>query len=484
MKFGWKKFLPVLWLAGNLSTVSAQTAAPVISLTQAVQMSLAAGYDQQVNQATWDAARASHAQDLAKGNVAVTGTGSYSLARTTYDPASVGTSNYNDGLPQTVQAGATAGFQNTTVAVSGSMMFENLANSKIGQTASLGLTLSQIVWDGYLGGLPSATLAKSDLTWQNSTLTASLTKLNNIYNLKQAYYTMLSAQEGMEVLQNTLKKQQLTLQNLQAKFDAQLASAIDLKTAKVNARSAEIDVKNGINTLRAARVRLALLLGKPSDYEFTVAAEADPPISAASVDEAVKVGLTQRVELRQLDLSQKNSKIDTDVAQTLGQPTVTVTAGFTRNVVNQDQENLLSAGKLNQGYTQDALNLGVKVSLPVWDSGYSAAKTEQNRQLAGLYGLQLEQKRRSVAADIVDAYNTYLIRKDKMDLAVQNVEVLGGQYEVTKAQQEAGTAKITDVLTAEVNFETAQYALVQARINLQLAALALDYALGNEETLR
>lgn len=476
-----KKALAAWGLVMGLGCLGAQEAPPVISLSQAVDLSLSGGFDQKINQATLAGARASHAQDLAKGSFTLAGTGSYGLTKTVYDPATVSSTNYNDGLPQTLSAGVTLGYQNTSLAVSGSSMAENLAGGNLGQVQTLGLTLGQVVWDGYLGGLPSATLAKSELTWQNSSLTSSLTKLTNVYNLKQSYYTMLSAQEGLDVLQNTLKKQQTTLQTIQAKYDLKQASNIDLKTAQVNVKSAEIDLRNGENTLRAARVRLAILLGKPSDFMFKVASEQDPAVKISSVDEAVKKGLDQRVELQQLSLSQKSSKIDEGVSQTLWQPTVSVSAGYTRTMTNSNQANLTSSGKLNTSYNVDAMNLGVKVALPIWDSGYASAKIDQTRQAEGLYALQRDQKTQAISADIVDAYNSYLIKKDKLDLAIQNADVLGGQYEIVKAQQEAGTAKIQDVLTAEVNFETAQYNVVQARINLQLAALALQYALGSEE---
>ena len=103
--------------------------------------------------------------------------------------------------------------------------------------------------------------------------------------MKQSYITMLAAQRDLDIKKQVLEKQTNLLKQIEAVYALKQASAVDLKTAQINARSAEIDVTTADKTLRLANERLAVILGRPASDRFSVADIPDPSLPAASIDE-------------------------------------------------------------------------------------------------------------------------------------------------------------------------------------------------------
>ena len=68
-------------------------------------------------------------------------------------------------------------------------------------------------------------------------------KLTLAYQIKQAYYTMLSAQRNIAVYAQNFQFQQSALAQEQALYDLKQAVDVDLQTAQINLKSAEVDLK-------------------------------------------------------------------------------------------------------------------------------------------------------------------------------------------------------------------------------------------------
>jgi outer membrane protein TolC len=209
------------------------------------------------------------------------------------------------------------------------------------------------------------------------------------------------------------------------------------------------------------------MLGRQSSARFVVADIPDPSYPAASVDEAIRIGLSKRVELTQFAISARSSRIDAALARAQSQPVVSLTggAGF-------------AASWAGQPVTAEALSLGAKVALPVVDSGTAELQAQTSEGQAALYDLQAQQMKRTIASDIRDFWETGLLNKEGIDLARQKAELAEAQFELVKAQNQYGAATTQDVLTASVTAATAEVNYATAR-NLYLQTeLSLETAMG------
>lgn len=465
-----------------------QAALPVVSLDKILEEAAASGADLRLVDQTLGAARLQRSLDLAKQGLNVSASGGYTLADAV-GPSGTGTTGLASqaslsakaeaaatgssalsgtlGAAQAAQGALALSTPLTKISVSASQSLPSVDSTSYYASTIVGVTASQTIWDGYLGGQYLATLEKSGLTLQGKELQAVQSKSQAVSKVKQAYIAMLAAQRDLAIKKQVLDKQTKLLDQLKAVFALKQASAIDLKTAQINARSAEIDVALSDKTLRLANERLAVMIGRQAGDRFVVADVPDPKLPAASIDEAIKIGLEKRTDLAQYGVSARSSRIDAVLARAAAQPGVSLLGGAG-----------LALGWNLAPSQEAALSVGAKLTLPLVDSGAADLQARTSEAQARLYDIQAEQLRGTLSSDIRDYYESAQLSFEKIDLARQSADLAEAQLELEEAQNKYGTATTQDMLTASVTAATAEVAYGTARNAYLLAELSLETAMG------
>ncbi|HTH13182.1 MAG TPA: TolC family protein, partial [Spirochaetia bacterium] len=336
--------------------------------------------------------------------------------------------------------------------------------SRSAATGSVKVT--QTLWNGYWGGPTQAAADKASLAFQIAQLNAQTAQNKTVLTVKQAYFTLLSAQENLNLLTTTLASRKTTLQFTQSKFALQQATQIDLLTAQVNERSAELDLADGQNALNTARKRLANLMGLPTDAALAATAEPDPALPVTTLDDAVALGLKNRTELLVANLNAQSSLVDLNLAAGASTPSVSV-SGQVSDTLDLSASRSVVVGLV-----------GLTLGAPLWDGGAAGASTAQAQKTRDSYLTQVHQLGRSIPVDIEEGWNAYQQAAKRYELAGINAQNFELQLTVTKAQLDAGIKTLADEFTAEINASTAEFGLLKAKITAQLAALQLQSLLG------
>jgi outer membrane protein TolC len=368
-------------------------------------------------------------------------------------------------IPQTIAGSLSLSGPSTTLSLVGDQLLASVPPSNYSESV-IGLNLAQTIWDGYPGGTAKANVQQASLGLQNAEFSADANKLTLLYQIKQAYYSMLSAQRNLAVFSQNLELQKSALEQEQTLYDLQQAEDVDLQTAKINVKSAEIELRSGQQAEVSARKALANIVGLPAGVGFTVAETAEPQVPAQSMDEAIATALDKRVELKQLDLSRRIAAIQLGLIKAQTSPTVALTGGgylFMDDIA---------------GTNANAISLGVKLGMPILDSGSAAYQEEANRYQSGVLDSQEDQVRRSITLDVENAYESVQLQTDRLGLSKLAAENSLGQYNLKKIQRQYGTATNQDVLAAAVNMVNANNAYATARNALELAILQLQNAMG------
>jgi outer membrane protein TolC len=390
-------------------------------------------------------------------------TGSSGIASGT---ASVGSSTADGILVQNPTASVTAGVPWATVTGAWSTGVQTWPDGTSRQTHTVSAKTAIAAWSGYLGGSTQAAADKAGLTYQAAQLTAQVSRNKTVLAVKQAFYTMLSAQENLTLLTTTLESRKTTLKFVETKMTLRQALETDLLTAQVNERSAELDLVDGQNALTAARARLANLMGLATDAAFTTDPEADPEPPAANLEDAVATGLRTRSELQIADLNARSAQVDRNLALGSATPTVSLTAGVT-GLVDPAANRSVVVGQV-----------GVTVGTPLWDAGQSGGSMAQAEKVQAGYLTQIHQLTRSIPVDIREGWNAWTQAQQRYDLAQLNAKNYDQQLRIVRAQVDAGSKTLADQFTAEVNASTAAFGLLKAKITAQLAVLQLQNLLG------
>jgi outer membrane protein TolC len=469
---------------------ASEAGARIVTLPEAIATLLAGNEDVKVLEGNLEAARAQHALNTSKNQPTLSGSGAYTITDGFGDQSlAKGSGASGLGIGQSLQAGLNYA-QGTASQNSGTRLGLTVSQTipvspqtgqtgsptNVAPTTSAAFTLSQVVWDGYLGGQSKALVDKSLLALQKSELAAKQARSAAQAKVKQAYVTTLVAQRTLALRLGILDKQKALLKQIEATYALKQASSIDLSTARINARSAELDVETSRHDFALARQRLANILGMPADSDFRVAEIDTPPLPAASLEEATASGLAARVDVAQLDLTRRSSIIDAALARGSGQPTLTATGG-----VSAAYSWSVSAGggaKSLTDATGEAVNLGLRLGLPILDAGAAKAQEKAAQAAITVVSTQAAQLADSVAADIRDAWWNVGILTEKIDLAKQSVDLAEAQLALVKQQLEFGTATNQDLLSAAVIAANAEAGWLKSKSDQLLAVLALETAMG------
>ena len=466
--------LVTLWSQNGIASPS-QTGLNVLTLEQCLSAALSKSDSIAILQKNLNISRAQYKQTVAANSVSLNGSlgggATGGIGNTTLlsaEAGTVGTSvDYTTDIPLNYSGSLSLSGPSTSLSLAGGASFSP-AESMQFSDSSVSLSLSQTVWDGYPGGIAKGNVMKGLLTLQSAELSADSSKLSLIYQVKQAYYSMLSAQRNLVVYTQNLDLQKSALVQEQALYNLHEAMDVDLQTAQINVKSAEVDLKSGRLSLATARKTLANLVGLDSNEEFVAAEAAEPQVSAQSLREAVAIGLDKRVELKQLSVSRRAAEISLGLIKAQTSPTLSLTG----------TSYWLNDTLLGPNPNAMTIGLGGKVSLPILDSGSAAYQEESNRYQTGVYDLQDDQYRRSISLAIENDYESIQLQTEKLELARLTAENSKGQYDLKNMQRHYGTATNQDVLTAAVNMANANTSLATARNNLELDILQLQNDMG------
>jgi outer membrane protein len=486
--------------------VWAEDSLPVLTMDQVVEQALATGWDKRILTATLDMNRSQQALAEAKNSFNLSGklgyTATAGLLGTYTDKdtmlgvltpeilyptmskdtaAALGDSTIP--LPQTITGSLTAavpgsgGTPFTSIGLNASQKLQtNSYTGKAGidtitNATTIGVSLSQTVWDGMPGGQPKAAIDRSRLVLQGQELGTKSNQLALVLKIRQAFLTMLVAQKNLDVLANIAARQNSLLTLAQAKFDLQQAIKVDLLSARISARNAELDQQNGQNSFVSAREALSVLMGRDAKQEYRISEPPTRNLPADNLAAALAMARSQRSDLQQLDLNAAASKIDQSLGLAATSPSVVITGGVNLAL------NWTTAGVKSQTQT-GTFYAGLSLGVPILDAGQAAAQVAIATNQVAIYQQQNDQLARTVAMQVETAWHNCQVLAGRAETARQAVEMLALQYQLVQSQESSGTATIKDDLAAAANLASAELALLQAEFNLQLAILNLENSMG------
>ena len=440
-------------------------AAGAVTLTECVDQALANGPAIRISRTNVALALAQYVQAASANAFGVTGN---AAATHSAAPSRLPVAGQPLSAQDTAQAGVSLTAPlSTSIGVSAAHTY---LESTYDQITQFSFSLNATLWDGYPGGIARASVQKSGLTLQATQGTEAANQKNVVYQVRQAYYTMLSQQRQQALYQETLAQRREELKRIQSLFDANSANRIDLKQAQVNQAQAELDLRLAQGMIEVNREKLSALIGWPLDKEYSVAEVDALPAPDLDIASAVKIALSQRTDYRQILLNQASADIDLALKKGLATPTVTASSGLTyaQDWLAKSDPNTLPL----------SWSAGLKVAAPIYDAGAVDAQVRQAALQKESVAIQQGQLAASIAADVKNAIYSLRDLRGRAELAQASQDLAQSQYDLTLLQLATGASSNLDLLTSSVALTTAKVNAAKAHSDAQLGALALQNAMG------
>jgi TolC family type I secretion outer membrane protein len=306
----------------------------------------------------------------------------------------------------------------------------------------------------------SATRKEAERTWQE-----------RAYAVKEAYFNLLRAREDQSVAAETVALYEAQLRQAEAFYRAGSSSKIDVTTAEVNLSQARLDLAKARSSASTAVAVLENEIGtRLPDRQAALETPREAPLPVPGLEEAQSEALAARPDVLaggERVLSAREALAAT--AKGLS-PSLYASGGY-------------GFSDSSSGW-EDEWTAGVSLSIPLYDGGATAARTEAARAELEISRSDLEKLSNTVRLEV----STALLDLETASAQVKTAETALRQAEenlrLAQGRYRVGVGTSLEVTDASEKYSTARKTLVQARYDLQVAGAALVKALGRPVEIR
>ena len=330
-----------------------------------------------------------------------------------------------------------------------------------GRTAS-DVSVRQLLSDG---GKTRSAIAGASYDLSAERKDAIRTWQERAYAVKESFFSLLRSREDAAVAVETVSLYETQLEQARAFYKAGSSAKIDVTAAEVNLSQARLELAKARSAASVSLAALENAVGtRLPDRNAALEVPPDDSMAIPSLEGAIGEALSNRPDLL------------------AGEDRI-LSAGETLKATAKGLNPSLSLGggwgfsDSSSGWS-DEWTASLSLSVPLYDGGATAARTEASRADLEITRASQEEQRNSVRLEV----ETALLDLETAQEQVRNAETALGQAEenlgLAQGRYRVGVGTSLEVTDAAEKYSSARKALVQARYDRQVAAAALVKALG------
>lgn len=320
----------------------------------------------------------------------------------------------------------------------------------------------------YDGGVTRTLVRQARAGVESSSAGLAAVRNDLAFQVATNYLLQLRSQRILELRQAQEALALAQLRQVEARIRADKAAAADRALPLSEWRNRQVDRIQAENDLRVAanalRNSMGLPVGPPLQLvELRESVEPLPPLPTLR-----EIALRERPEVIEATARLAVAEAGVTLARIQRRPRLDTVFGF----------DMAPANRLRRSQW----SVGAAISMPLWDAGLTHAREQEARTAVESAAASLEQTRKDVAAEVEEAYLNLVNARERLEAARLAVEAAQVNLEATTQRYEQGVAGIdvVDLVTAQVQFATANNNAIQALYDVHFAQAQLNRALGRE----
>ena len=293
------------------------------------------------------------------------------------------------------------------------------------------------------------------------------------FAVRRAYLTVMEAERLQEVAKETTEERQLTLNQSQAYFRAQLRSKLDVALAEANFAEAQGNLVQAQSSVHTAFAALAAAMGVDALENRYRLQEPEPEFPEfAPLDQLVQNGLTSRPEAKALDLKIRAFDEDVGLAKSNRLPEI---RGF-----GAAGEGRFEGTSVKPEQRHGVGALGIIV--PLFTGG--RLKGEREEAEANLKGAIADRTalHQQIRLQVTQVYYQSLNFKERICAAADQEHAAQDALRLAQARFKMNLASFLEVTTAEVADTRAEAAEAQTIYDFERALAELELASAQQLT--
>ena len=334
-------------------------------------------------------------------------------------------------------------------------------------THYFGLRLSQNIFDGgkWWNRVERAdkAIAVSQLSFKAEQERVALTTIN-------AFYELLEAQKGVEVLRQSLEASMDQLHLAKERHKLGAASKVDVAVARVNAGEDRINIEHQRRVIDINVANLNKVMGRSPLEPLVIREPADDKTLAGSpegreVPEA-------HVWLRMFSAAQEVTDLDVSIAKGDRWPEVSGMIAYSR----QDPEFYKVYSRFDQIYR---LTFLLNISFPIFDGFLTSSNIEQAEVATERIKLEKFKARQDLEVGLSTALTDFLRLQAVSKIEADNILAAEQRLELAKESYEVGQGTALELREAQLALNRAKITAVQTQYALRIAYAVYHQARGD-----
>ncbi|MGH8139617.1 MAG: TolC family outer membrane protein [Steroidobacteraceae bacterium] len=300
-----------------------------------------------------------------------------------------------------------------------------------------------------------------------------------ILRVAQAYFSVLSAQDGLEANQASLEAIQRQLDQADKRFEVGLIAITDVQEAKAARDTAAAAVIAAKRTLATAGDQLSEITGQK--YDRLSKPGDDMPLNSpqpADEDKWVQASLDQNVTLLSSRLASDIARDNVRIAFGGHLPSIDLIASKS-HTTNDTNESIEGSNPFALDSATHDRQFTLQLTVPLFSGGFTQSRVRQTQYLWIAAKEQVVQTSRATERQARDAYLGVISGIARVKALRQALESSETALKATEAGYEVGTRTAVDVLNARRTLVQAQTDYAGSRYDYIVSVIQLRLAAGN-----
>lgn len=294
-----------------------------------------------------------------------------------------------------------------------------------------------------------------------------------LLDVDQAYWQIISIANKKKLAESYSLLLHQIEKDVESAVSAGVSTQSDVLQVKVKANEADMLLTKATNGLTLSKMLLCQRIGLPLDAPIVLADENLEviPVPATPAFKSLEDIYAARPETRSLTLATRIYDKKAKVARAEYLPTVAAVAAYTvnnPNIYNGFQNNWQGGN----------LSAGVLVKIPIFHAGEGYFKYQKAKAEKTLYQQQLTDAQELIELQVTQQRKLFDEAGEKLKMATSNVDAAEENLRSATLGFEAGVIPTNTVLAAHTAWLSAHSELIDAGIQLQMAASSLRKAEG------
>jgi outer membrane protein TolC len=405
--------------------------------------------------------------------------------------------NYSVGFSQLLPTGTSLAVDATMNRVSSS---SNLNTFNPSYTGQLTYTVGQhLLRDrGRLANTRQIMIGQNNEKISETEFELQLTNL--LVQAQKSYWDLVFAGQDLDVKQRSLDLAQRTLDENKMKVEIGTLAPVDVLQTQADVASRREQLVVSTYNVTAAEDQIKKMTSSdkdPSIFLLKLKAQESPKrpdvVQIPTLEEAIRIALENRPEMRQVQLEIQNKDIDVQYTRNQKLPILDVTATYNQNgtggtqIIRGNVVGGAPAGTIPGGindafhqlftYNYTGYSLGFSFTIPLSnkaaDADHERALNEQR-----LSKSRLEVTAQQIALDVRNALTQVEMNRARIETAKTTRELANLKMQAEQDKFNLGTSTLRFVLEEQRNLAETETNELESVVNFTKALVDLDKAMG------